>query len=69
MAESDDDSFLIDDTEDTDEGLGINKTDAPLAKKLEARRSLEQYMEKRALRRQLQEAFGDNPTDLDDLGW
>lgn len=59
------DILTMDDELDSPEWKQEN-TEAP---RTTARRSLERLLEKRALRRQLEDAFGDDSYTLNDLDW
>ena len=45
------------------------RQETPEAPRTDARRSLERLLEKRALRRQLEDTFGDNSHALNELDW
>lgn len=63
-----DDTFLDEDVDAGEEPEALQENDRP-AGRASARRSLELYLEKKALRRRLQDTFSDAGNDLDELGW
>lgn len=63
------DTFVLDDMDDAEASVELNQDSGRGASKLSARRSLELYLEKKALRGRLQDTFNDRTSDLDELGW
>lgn len=61
-----DESLLPDDEDRLPEWKPSNSN---AVARLDARRSLELIMERKALRKRLKDTFDEGPTDLDDLGW
>lgn len=45
------------------------KQDTSINQRRDARRSLELYLERKALRRQLEDTFDENASSLNDLDW
>lgn len=63
-----DDTFLDEDVDAGEEPETLQENERPSGR-ASARRSLELYLEKQALRRRLQDTFSDASADLDELGW
>lgn len=64
-----DDTFVLDDVDDAEAPVDLSHDSGRGAAKLSARRSLEVYLEKKALRGRLQDTFNDRSLDLEELGW
>ncbi len=58
------DSLIYDDEENFEW-----KPDASTSQRRDARRSLELYLERKALKRQLEDTFDENANSLNDLDW
>ncbi|EHQ52131.1 hypothetical protein ECTPHS_05536 [Ectothiorhodospira sp. PHS-1] len=58
------DSLLADDEDDS-----VDWKESDSSARLSARRSLELLLERRALKRQLEDAFDENGSGLQDLDW
>lgn len=63
-----DEAFPYEDVDDGEEPVALQEVGRTVSK-LSARRSLELYLEKKALRSRLQDTFADHHADLEELGW
>ena len=61
-------SVVLDEMDDTAVALSAERDDGKAPERSRARRSLEEYLEKKALRSRLQDTYDDR-VDLSELGW
>ena len=61
--------LLTEEDEDHEEDMDCKSGSNTRNEQIDARRSLERIMERKALRNRLRDTFDDGPANLDELGW